>query len=140
MYASVDDFRECRALHRRFGTSYYLASRRFPSAQRRATDAIYGFVRVPDEWVDNPGTTPASTTANKLEAYRSELRLGLEGRQMPNEPVLRAFCDVARQWHIDPCEAELFSTRWNKICAPRVMRATSTCVRTCGGLPSRSLE
>lgn len=94
-FASPSDHAVCSRLHRRHGTTYYLASRRFPRATRRHVDAVYGFVRVPDEWVDNPGSMTVAESAAKLEGYRHELLLGLRGVR-PGEPALRAFVDTMR--------------------------------------------
>lgn len=95
-YATDDDHRECRRLHRAHGTTYYFASRRFNAVTRRRVDALYAFVRVPDEWVDNPGALSPSEREGKLLAYERELALGLEGVR-PSHPALRAFCDAMRE-------------------------------------------
>lgn len=92
-YASPADHELCRRLHRRYGTTYYFATARFPAETRRRVHALYGFVRVPDEWVDNPsGEDPCRL----LASYRAELQRGLAGAR-PEHPALRAFCDVARE-------------------------------------------
>ena len=49
-FATRADYRECRKLHRDYGTSFYYASRLFPRDVRRRVDAVYGFIRVADEW------------------------------------------------------------------------------------------
>ena len=69
--------------------------------------AVYGFVRVPDEWVDNPGAMTATEQLDKLGRYREELLAGLDGKR-PTEPVLRAFCDVARETRIPAAEPLCF--------------------------------
>lgn len=56
-------------------------------------DAVYGFVRVPDEWVDNPGTLTVEQRAELLARFRAELIRGLDG-VCPADPVLRAFVDT----------------------------------------------
>lgn len=92
--ASAEDYELCRRLHARHGSTYYLSSRLFPPRRRRQVDAVYGFVRVPDEWVDNPDGFSPGEAARKLAAYRRELIAGLEGER-PLHPVLRAFCETA---------------------------------------------
>jgi phytoene synthase len=67
---------------------------------------LYGFVRVPDEWVDHASPLRANA-AEKLAAYRRETIEGFRG-QRPNEPVLRAFLDVARECGMTPSEPLLF--------------------------------
>ncbi|MEJ5170163.1 MAG: squalene/phytoene synthase family protein, partial [Fimbriimonadales bacterium] len=92
--ARPEDYEECRRLHAAYGSTYYLSSRLFPPRRRRQVDAVYGFVRVPDEWVDNSGGAPREESERRLAAYRRELIAGLEGER-PLHPVLRAFCETA---------------------------------------------
>lgn len=94
--ASAEDYEACRQLHAQHGSTYYLSSRLFPPRRRRQVDAVYGFVRVPDEWVDNPEGRNLEESARKLAAYRRELIAGLDGER-PLHPVLRAFCETARE-------------------------------------------
>ncbi|AIE84499.1 phytoene/squalene synthase family protein [Fimbriimonas ginsengisoli] len=94
-FASPNDHAECRRLHRKFGTTYYFATRLFGRRTRERVNALYGFVRVPDEWVDNPVGGDIERR-NRLEAYRSELIRALDG-VCPTQPVLRAFCDVMHE-------------------------------------------
>jgi phytoene synthase len=102
--AEPSDYAECRALHRRYGTTYYYATRWFPPEVRDRVHALYGFVRVPDEWVDNPnGADPRA----QLQAFRRDLIQGLNGIR-PDSAVLRAFCEVARSVEIDQTEPILF--------------------------------
>jgi phytoene synthase len=95
-FASADDYRICRDLHRQFGTTYYHASRLFPKRLKPRVHAVYGFVRVPDEWVDNPGPMSPAEQRAKLIEFRNQFLRGLDGVR-PTEPVLRAFCDAARE-------------------------------------------
>ncbi|CAN5456451.1 phytoene synthase [soil metagenome] len=106
-FASEADHAECRRLHRKFGTTYYFATLRFPAPIRRRVHALYGFVRVPDEWVDNPGNATLEAQRKALEAYRSQFLRGLDG-VCPNEPALRAFCDVVREVRMPLEEPLLF--------------------------------
>lgn len=106
-FASESDFLECSRLHRKFGTTYYFASRRLPKEVRRRVDAVYGFVRVPDEWVDNPGTLSAEDSANLLRQYRQELMAAHYGVP-PSFPSLRAFADVLRETKIPLEEPTVF--------------------------------
>jgi len=103
-FACAGDYAECRRLHRQYGTTYYFASQAFRPEVRRRVHAIYGFVRVADEWVDNPTGGGAKSIAD-LARYRIELLRGLEGVP-PETAVLRAFCDVVREVSI-PVEEPL---------------------------------
>lgn len=106
-FASASDHAECRRLHRKFGTTYYFATRRFDAATRRRIHALYGFVRVPDEWVDNPGELSPDRRRKLLTDYRSQLLRGLDGVR-PDHPVLRAFCDVVHETEMPLDEPLLF--------------------------------
>ena len=72
--ASRADYLECERLHKEYGTTYYYATRWFPKAIRPKVHALYGFVRVPDEWVDNPA--PGSDVGAKLRSFREQLIAG----------------------------------------------------------------
>jgi len=57
-FGSPADIEVCRQIHKRFGTTYYYSTLRFPDEIRWRVHGLYAFVRVPDEWADNPdGTT-----------------------------------------------------------------------------------
>jgi phytoene synthase len=92
-YASAEDYAYCRALHRLHGRTYYFASRRFPEPMRSRVDAVYGFVREADEWVDNPGGKTPDESRALLRGFRQELLAGVQG-QRPESPAMRAFCDT----------------------------------------------
>ncbi len=102
-----DDLKECRRLHKRHGKTYYFATRRLPALYRDRVHALYGFVRVPDEWVDNPEDPDPSKISLKLRNYRNELLRGLEGVP-PKSPVLRAFCDLVSNVGMPVSEPLLF--------------------------------
>ncbi|RYG39315.1 phytoene/squalene synthase family protein [bacterium] len=106
-FASAADHAECRRLHRKHGTTYYFATQRFPAPIRRRVHALYGFVRVPDEWVDNPANASRTAQSQVLRDYRAQLLRGLEG-VCPDEPVLRAFCDVVHEVRMPLDEPLLF--------------------------------
>lgn len=105
-HASEADFERCRRLHRQHGTTYYFATARFRPEIRRRVHALYGFVRVPDEWVDQP---LAEDPGCCLASYRRDLLRGLSGERV-DVPELRAFCDVAREVGMGPEEPLCFLT------------------------------
>lgn len=105
-WSTPEDWEACRSLHRRFGTTYYFSTRLFPARIRPRVHALYGFVRVPDEWVDHP-TPLRADAAGQLAAYRRETIEGFRGTP-PTQPVLRAFLDVARECGMTPTEPLLF--------------------------------
>lgn len=107
VFAAPEDFEECARLHREYGTTYYFASRKLPEAVRRRVDAVYGFVRVPDEWVDNPGTMLRDEVAGSLACYRQQLLAASYGVR-PDHAVLRAFMDVVAETGLPLDEAVVF--------------------------------
>lgn len=92
-FASLADYRECEKLHRKFGTTYYFATKQFPKAVQNQVHAVYGFVRVPDEWVDNPGALSLDDQKRLLDDWRRQLVDGIEGKR-PESGVMRAFVDT----------------------------------------------
>ena len=61
---------ECRAITRRYGTSFYFATQFFPKETREGIYSIYAFARIPDEIVDDPGKTTRHERVTELEAWR----------------------------------------------------------------------
>jgi 15-cis-phytoene synthase len=61
---------------------------------------------VPDEWVDNP-EADGPLPAERLAAYRNAFLRGIDGVR-PQEPALRAFCDVVREAGLGVEEPLLF--------------------------------
>ncbi len=95
-FASPADHAVCRRIHRKHGTTYYFAASRFKKEIRRRTHAIYAFVRVPDEWVDNAPELDHETKLKRLREWRLEYLHGIEG-VTPKDGVMRAFCDVVQE-------------------------------------------
>lgn len=90
-------YAECRELTRRHGKTYYFSTQFFPRHLRKSVYALYGFVRYPDELVDNP--SPGSNPTDLLNDYR---KATLHSLHVDCEclPVLKAFADAARCHHI----------------------------------------
>jgi len=106
-FAASADYAVCRGIQRKYGRAYYFATRRFRSTARMQTHALYAFVRVPDEWVDNPGNLSIDQRAELLRDWRSQFLRGLDGVR-PHHPVLRSFCDVVRKINMPLEEPLLF--------------------------------
>jgi len=87
-------YEESRRLNARHGKTYYFSTLFFPPDIRRSVHALYGFVRYPDEIVDNPppGSDPARLLAEYRQAALDALHTGNS-----NLPVLCAFADMARR-------------------------------------------
>ena len=66
MSALAEGYAQCRALHRRHGTTYFWATQVLPRDKRPHVDALYGFCRYADEIVDD----------NRLSSTRGARRPG----------------------------------------------------------------
>ena len=90
----------CKDLHRRYGRSYYLATRLLPRAKRPSVHALYGFARYADEIVDDLEST--LTNAEKA-AWLSDwgdtfLRDAKAGAS--DDRVCAAVVDTVHRWDI----------------------------------------
>ena len=106
-FASAADIEHCRQIHKKFGTTYYYSTLRFPKRIQGRVHAIYAFVRVPDEWVDNPGELTTDERLALLRDWRDQLVRGLKGER-PEHFAMRAFCDAATESRIPVEEMLLF--------------------------------
>ena len=88
-----------KALNAHHGKTYYFSTLFFPPEVRRSVHALYGFVRYPDEIVDNPppGTNPAAALGQYRADTREALRTGCS-----DLPVLNAFADMAQRHQMPP--------------------------------------
>lgn len=93
------DYEACRRLNAQHGKTYYFSTLFFPALLRRQVHALYGFVRYPDELVDNP--LPGVDPATALAHYRADTLCALQTGQS-DLPVLRAFADMAHQVGMTP--------------------------------------
>ena len=88
-----------KRLNAHHGKTYYFSTLFFPPEVRRSVHALYGFVRYPDEIVDNP--PPGSDPAALLECYR-EATLDAMRTGCSDLPVLHAFADMAQRHSLPP--------------------------------------
>ncbi|MDW8322320.1 MAG: phytoene/squalene synthase family protein, partial [Armatimonadota bacterium] len=93
------DYQHCRAVQRRFGKSYYFATCFFPPHLRPHVHALYAFVRLPDQWVDEPEHRSPRELEQLIDEYEKALQRALAGEWV-DEPVLRAFAHTARMFQI----------------------------------------
>lgn len=106
-FSSPEDIEQCRVIHKKFGTTYYYSSLRFPKRIQWRVHAIYAFVRVPDEWVDNPGELTPEDRLTLLRDWKDQMIRGLNGER-PDHFAMRAFCDAASESRIPIEEMLLF--------------------------------
>ncbi len=93
-----------RAIHRRTGKNFYVATRLFPERVRRGTYALYGFFRIADDVVDDPDGAAPGEQRRELRRIRSAAL----GKRETDDSVLRAFRAVADECGIDDREIEAF--------------------------------
>ena len=89
----------CKRINAHHGKTYYFSTLFFPPEVRHSVHGLYGFVRYPDEIVDNP--PPGSDPATALADYRDATLHALKSGES-DLPVLHAFADVARRHRIPP--------------------------------------
>lgn len=106
-YHDERDLSYCRRLHREYGKTYYYSTLRFPADVKWRVHGLYGFVRVADEWIDNPGSLSLAEQKAKLEEWRTMMNDGMAGIR-PDHPAMRVFCDAARQTGMPMSEAHAF--------------------------------
>ena len=96
----------CRALHARYGRTYFLATRLLAPGRRPAVHALYGFARYADEIVDAlDDTRPAADRLAALDALEPALLSALDGAPddaPAADPVLAAVADTAARYELDP--------------------------------------
>ena len=100
-----------KTIHKRAGTTFYVATRLLPERVREATYVLYAFFRIADEVVDQPDPPPAEVQREKLETIRAaakgkrydETVLSAEDRA-----VLEGFRSLAEREGFDPDEVDVF--------------------------------
>lgn len=103
----AEGFAKCRAITRRYGTSFYFATQFFPRETRDAIYGIYAFARIPDEIVDDPSIENRATALQRLEEWRRQwLRAMSEGRS--HDEVMNAIVQTFRKYDIPVAYGEAF--------------------------------
>jgi 15-cis-phytoene synthase len=95
-----------QAVHRRYGTTYYLATQVLPRERRRHVYALYAFCRLADEIVDGDGGTSAHDRASALIGLERQFWRAWEGDT--SDPVLSALVETMRQTGLSPASIERF--------------------------------
>lgn len=82
-------YERCRALHRRHGRTYYLATRLLPAWKRRHVHALYGFTRFADDIVDDTRPVPPAERERLFDEWSRRFLAGLSGARV-EDPILPA--------------------------------------------------
>jgi phytoene synthase len=93
-----------KAIQRRTGRTFHLATRLLPERARLPTYALYAFFRVADEVVDDPDPSSVADQRRRLAAVRAEAL----GEREPSGEALEAFAHVREAYDLDDREIEVF--------------------------------
>ncbi|WP_435179579.1 phytoene/squalene synthase family protein [Halorussus sp. AFM4] len=96
--------RRSKAIQRRTGRTFHVATRLLPRRVRHPTYVLYAFFRVADEVVDDPGEASPAEQRRRLERLRDEAL----GRRETDDDVLAAFSEVREEYGIPDEEVETF--------------------------------
>jgi len=93
-----------KAVQRRTGKTFHVATRVLPERVRHATYALYAFFRVADEVVDDADGTPPEEQRARLE----RLRRAALGEVEAEEPAVAAFSAVREECGIAEADVNVF--------------------------------
>ncbi|AGB37712.1 phytoene/squalene synthase family protein [Natronococcus occultus] len=85
-----------KAIQKRTGKTFYLATRFLPKRVRNATHVLYAFFRIADEVVDDAADVPPSEQRAELASLRRQAL----GQAEPEDPVLEAFRELCDRYGI----------------------------------------
>jgi phytoene synthase len=102
MTVTLDEsYARCRALNKRFGTTYYWSSYALPRVKRHHVWALYAFCRHADDIVDDLGPVDVDVREKALTDFGDRFFDDLaDGRS--DDPVLKAVVHTVRAFDIDP--------------------------------------
>jgi len=101
---SDDGVARGKAIQRRTGKTFHLATRLLPERVREPTYVLYAFFRVADEVVDDAEGVPPAEQRAELE----RLRAAALGEEPTDDPVLAAFADLCERHSISDADVNTF--------------------------------
>jgi phytoene synthase len=101
MITLEQSYAECRALNKRYGTTYYWSTFALPQVKRHHVWALYALCRRADDIVDAMDGTPLADREAALAAFGDELFAGLEAGRS-DDLVLKAVVHTIHSFDIDP--------------------------------------
>ncbi|WP_049896442.1 phytoene/squalene synthase family protein [Natrialba chahannaoensis] len=104
MHQGHIDSDKAKAIQKRTGKTFYLATRFLPARVRHATHVLYGFFRIADEVVDDAAGMPPAEQRAELESLRAQAL----GEANADDPVLTAFADLKEAAAIADEEVNVF--------------------------------
>ncbi|MEO7557122.1 MAG: phytoene/squalene synthase family protein, partial [Acidimicrobiales bacterium] len=96
-----ESYARCRALNKRYGTTYYLSTFALPRVKRHHVWALYAFCRYADDIVDDLGPAPVVEREAALTAFGDRLFADLAAGHS-DDPVLKAVVHTIRAFGHDP--------------------------------------
>ena len=99
-----EQVRRSKAIQRKTGKTFHLATRVLPERVRRATYVLYAFFRVADEVVDAADTAEPAAQREELERLRAEAL----GERDTDDPVLSAFAELREEYGIADEDVHVF--------------------------------
>jgi len=96
-----ESYERCRALNKRFGTTYYWSTYLLPAVKRHHVHALYGFCRYADDIVDDLGPVPVAERERALDDFGRRFFADLEAGAS-DDPVLKAVVHTTVAFAIDP--------------------------------------
>lgn len=96
-----ESYARCRALNKRYGTTYYWSTYALPAVKRPHVWALYAFCRHADDIVDDLGEVPTHVRRQALDDLGARLFHDLE-RGGSDDPVLKAVVHTIRAFGHDP--------------------------------------
>jgi phytoene synthase len=101
MNALDESYARCRALNKRYGTTYYWSTFVLPRWKRPHVWALYAFCRHADDIVDDLGSATVEVRAKALDDLGAQLFADLDAGAS-EDPVLKAVVHTVRAFDIDP--------------------------------------
>lgn len=103
----AEGLEQCKAITKKYGTSYFFATQFFPKSIREAIYAAYAFARIPDEIVDDPNNHDRRKAIAELELWRERWRQAMR-RGESDDPVLNAIASKFAKHNIPIEDGEAF--------------------------------
>ncbi|MFN0278490.1 MAG: phytoene/squalene synthase family protein [Pyrinomonadaceae bacterium] len=98
---------KCKAITRKFGTSFFFATQFFPPETRNGIYAIYSFARIPDEIVDDHEKEGKATAIDQLNEWRDRWLAAMKAGRSDDD-VMNAIVHTFHKYKIPVEEGEAF--------------------------------
>ena len=103
----ADGLQKCRAITRKYGTSFFFATQFFPRETRDGIYAVYAFARIPDEIVDDHNKKGKAETLTELNQWRDKWLAAMKSGHS-NDGVMNAIVHTFYKYNIPLAEGEAF--------------------------------